>query len=396
MKNQTYRIALLLNANKVYDRDIITGVGEYIRHSHKKWDVYIEDEFIVSKDVAANWQGDGIIADFEDIELSDLLSKRNIPVVGVGTSYRDPSKYPSTPYVASDNYAVVNNAFQHLKSKGIDKFAFYGLPHVDEKRWSLERESIFREIMEKNDYDHWVYRGQKTTTKTWEYGMECLADWLKQLPKGTGVISVTDSRARHLIQACDNAGVIVPDELAIIGADNERVVQNLCSIPLSSVDQPCKEMGFVAAKMLHSIIENKTPKKKHVVVSSNKIHCRESSDYRPVKDPHVINALHFIRTRAKEGIKVYHVLDELKLSRSNLESRFKKELGYTIHNEIHETRLRLACSLLESSNHPINEIYSMCGYPSLQYMYSVFSKSLGITPKEYKKRSQNEALHTKK
>ena len=112
--------------------------------------------------------------------------------------------------------------------------------------------------MEKNGYDHWVYRGQKTTTKTWEYGMDCLADWLKQLPKGTGVISVTDSRARHLIQACDNAGVVIPDELAIIGADNERVVQNLCSIPLSSVDQPCKEMGLSRQKC-----STRSSKKRH-------------------------------------------------------------------------------------------------------------------------------------
>ncbi|MDN3697281.1 DNA-binding transcriptional regulator [Vibrio cortegadensis] len=389
---KTYKIALLFNANKVYDRDVISGIGEYIHSSNVKWDVYMEDEFVVSKDVVMNWNGDGIIADFDDIQLSEIVSIKKIPVVGIGSSYQDETQYPDIPYVATDNNTVVRSAFEHLRDKGITEFAFYGLPNVEEKRWAMERESIFKKIMNEGSHKHWVYRGEKTSCNTWEYGMHRLSHWLKSLPQGTGIIAVTDSRARHLLQACDNADIVVPDHLSIIGVDNERVAQYLTRVSLSSVGHDCKEMGIEAARMLHTILEGKPLKQKRVIVPSKRLHARESTDYRAVKDPNVIKAMHFIRTNIKNGIKVYHVLDALRVSRTSLESKFKEELGYTIHHEIHQTRLKLACSILENTELPINEIYSMCGYPSLQYMYSVFSKTLQTTPKEYRETKTNETL----
>lgn len=392
MSDKTYRIALLFNANKVYDRDIISGIGEYIHTTNIKWDVYIEDEFVVSKDIVMNWSGDGIIADFDDTELSEVVARKNIPIVGIGSSYQDETQYPDVPYIATDNYSVVNNAFEHLRDKGINEFAFYGLPDIEEKRWSLERESIFKNIMKKHNYNHWIYRGRRTSTKTWEYGMYQLSAWLKDLPAGTGIIAVTDARARHLLQACDNADIAVPDHLSIIGVDNERIARHLTRISLSSVDHSCKTMGFEAAKMLHKMLDGKELRNKRIIVPSKRIHERESTDYKAINDPYVIRALHYIRTHIKKGIKVYHVLDELRLSRSNLEAKFKLELGYTIHHAIHETRIKLACSILTNTELPIGDIYTMCGYPSLQYMYSVFSKSLNMTPKDYREKHINETI----
>ncbi|MGF1760107.1 DNA-binding transcriptional regulator [Photobacterium sagamiensis] len=392
MQNKAYRVALLFNANKVFDRDIISGIGEYIHASNTRWDVYVEDDFVVAKDVIANWSGDGIIADFDDLDLAKILSRKDMPIVGIGGSYRDESKYPDVPYVATDNVSVVKNAFNHLRDKGISQFAFYGLPDIENKRWALERESIFKDIMRESGHNHWVYRGIHTSSKTWEYGMHRLTSWVKDLPKGTGIIAVTDARARHLLQVCENAGIIVPDDLAIIGADNERVARHLTRISLSSVDHSCRKMGHEAGKMMHRILEGKKLKSNRVIVPSERIFERQSSAYQAIQDPYIIKALHFIRTHIKNGIKVYHVLDELRLSRSNLESRFKQELGYTIHQEIHETRLKLACSILTNTELPISDIFSMCGYPSLQYMYSVFSKSLGMTPKDYRKKAINETV----
>ncbi|MDN3697570.1 DNA-binding transcriptional regulator [Vibrio cortegadensis] len=390
--NKAPKIALLFNANKVYDRDVMSGIGEYIHTTNVKWNIFVEDDFRVSREAVLNWNGDGIIADFDDVELSEILLKKNIPVVGIGSSYRDEANYPDVPYVATDNLSVIDNAYEHLRDKGVNEFAFYGLPETEGKRWARERELCFQDIMNTGGHDYWVYRGLGTSSLTWEYGMNRLTEWLKSLPRGTGIIAVTDSRARHLLQACDHAGIIVPDHLSIIGVDNERVARHLTRISLSSVDHNCKKIGYESAKMLHHVLEGKHIKKSRVVVPSVRIYERESSNYRSVSDPEVVKAVHYIRTHIRNGIKVYHVLDELRLSRSNLESRFKSELGCTIHHEIHETRLKLACSYLESTELKIGEIYSMCGYPSLQYMYSVFSKSLNMTPKEYKDKVTNEVV----
>ena len=394
--SKTLRIALLFNANKVYDRDVISGIGDYINTTKIKWDVYIEEDFRCSTDILENWDGDGIIANFDDVSPSDFITKNNIPAVVLGTSFRDESKYPDMPYIVTDNYGVIKNAYEHLRDKGITEFAFYGLPSDEKKLWSVEREMNFKDIMRKTGHKHWVYRGVKTSSLTWGDGMRRLSQWLKSLPIGTGIIAITDSRARHLLQACEHADIIVPDHLSIIGIDNERVARNLMRVPLSSVDLSCQDMGHEAAKMLHKIIEGENDGKKRIVVTSTKVHERESTNYRSAKDPYVIKAMHYIRTNIKNGIKVYHVLDELRVSRSNLEERFKAELGRTVHQEIHETRIKLACSYLENTEIPIGDIFSMCGYPSLQYMYSVFSKSLNMTPKQYRESiKKHEAVQTK-
>ncbi len=111
---------------------------------------------------------------------------------------------------------------------------------------------------------------------------------------------------------------------------------------------------------------------------------RRSTDYRSLRDPAVIQAMHFIRYHACKGIKVEQVLDAIGISRSNLEKRFKDETGNTIHGLIHQEKLNRASEFLAASTLAINEISQMCGYPSLQYFYSVFKKEHGITPKEYR------------
>ena len=304
--------------------------------------------------------------------------------MGVGSSYANEDDYPKGPYIASDNESVVRKAFEHLRDKGIDNFAFYGLPNVDEKRWALERENAFKKIMSEYGYKYSIYRGHEITPNTWQYGINRLTDWVQMLPKTTGIISVTDARARHILQVCDNTGILVPDEIAIIGVDNECIAQHFTRISLSSVNHAAKTMGYEAGRMLETILSGQKLKKERVIVPASKIYERQSTDFQAIRDPYVITAMHFIRTNIKSGIKVIHVLDQLRLSRTNLEARFKKEVGNTIHNEIHNERIKLTCSLLTNQHLPISEVYKECGYPSLQYMYSVFSKEMGMTPKDYR------------
>ncbi len=111
---------------------------------------------------------------------------------------------------------------------------------------------------------------------------------------------------------------------------------------------------------------------------------RRSTDYRSLQDPMVIQAMHFIRHRACQGIKVEQVLDHLKISRSNLEQRFKQEMNKTIHQVIHEEKLARATYMLKFTEISTQEIANVCGYPSLQYFYAVFKKEFGKTPKEFR------------
>lgn len=383
MHKEIYKITLLFNSNNVYGREIIEGIGQYIQSTQCLWDVYLEDDFKIRPENIEHWSGDGIIADFDEPGIKEMLDGMDRPIIGIGEKKDD---YPEIPFVTTDHHSLMQTAFEHLKDKGIESFAFYGLPEHKTKKWAVERESIFKDIMAQHNYEWTSLTGFETSSETWQYSMDKLTEWLQSLPKGTGIISVTDARARHLLQACETAGIIVPDEISIIGIDNESLTRNLTRISLSSVGQSCRQMGYLTAKMLHMKIGGYPIRNTVTKIGADKVFERQSSDFRSVSDPLVIKARHYIRNNVKKGIKVYHVLEALRISRTNLEGRFKHELGYTMHHEIHKTRLQLACSLLANTELQISNLYNMCGYPSLQYMYSVFSKYLQMTPKEYRER----------
>lgn len=384
MFENKHSITLLFNANKIYDRKVIEGIGNYLQTSKVDWDLYLEEDFLARFDNIDEWVGDGIIADFDNPEIQAALLKVKVPVVAVGGSYSDPKDYPDVPYVATDNHALVDAAYQHLRQKGIERFAFYGSSKGEHHRWSQEREKAIISITEADGYECQIYRGAPIKHETWQNTIKRLSDWLQSLPTPIGIIAVTDARARHLLQVCDHNGLLVPDQLAVMGIDDDEIARFLSRVSLSSVNQGCFEMGFNAAKKLHRLLNGQKVTHKPFLVPPSNIIERQSTDFKAIKDAHVMQAMHYIRQNACRGIKVDQVLDYVGVSRSNLEQRFKEERGHSIHNEIHNEKLRKSCSMLKNTEQTTSEIANICGYPSLQYMYAVFKKHFNKTPREYR------------
>ncbi|NVK24376.1 MAG: DNA-binding transcriptional regulator [Gammaproteobacteria bacterium] len=390
MVKSNHSITLMFNANKVYDRQVIEGIGHYLQTSNVSWDIYLEEDFRTRLESIKEWAGDGIIADFDDIEVQQALENVNVPVIAVGGSYQSRDEYPNIPYVATDNFEVVKAAYEHLKQKGLERFAFYSVPFNENHRWAQERESAIKHLTELDGYDCQVYRGLQTSPETWQYSMNRLADWIQSLPKPIGIIAVTDSRARHLLQACDQINIAVPDKISIIGIDNDDIARYLSRISLSSVTQGCFQMGYKAAKLLHRSLDGLPVKNTYVKIPPNGVEERQSSDFKSLNAPHVIQAMQFIRQNATRGIKVDQVTDYVGISRSNLEQRFVAERGHSIHTEIHNEKLLRACKMLEESDIATKEVAAACGYPSLQYMYAIFKKHFNQTPTNYRQNSLKE------
>lgn len=382
MFEKRYHIMLLFNANKAYDRQVVEGVGEYLLASQSEWDIFIEEDFCTRFHNLKEYPGDGVIADFDDPEIESLLEGVQVPIVGVGGSYHSAEHYPPAHYIATDNHALMKSAFLHLKQKGLERFAFYGLPVCSSKRWAVEREYAFCQLVAQEKYRGVVYQGMETTLNNWRHAQNRLADWLQALPAHTGIIAVTDARARHLLQVCEHLHIPVPEKLCVIGIDNEEMTRYLSRVALSSVVQGTRQMGYQAAKLLHRLLNKEALPLQRVLVPPVRVVERQSTDYRSVHDPAVVQAMHYIRNHACKGIKVEQVLDAVGISRSNLEKRFKDQLGETIHSVIHTEKLSKAHNLLVATSLSINEIAKVCGYPSLQYFYSVFKKEYGTTPRD--------------
>ncbi|HFZ0430708.1 TPA: XylR family transcriptional regulator [Klebsiella pneumoniae] len=386
MITKRHHVSLLFNANKAYDRQVIEGVGDYLQASQCEWDIFIEEDFRTRPGNIRDWLGDGVIADFDDLEIEQQLMDADIPVVAVGGSYQHEEDYPPVHYIASDNHAQIEMAFDHLRAKGITRFAYYGLPLCNAQRWAAEREHAFRALADKYNSGSLIYQGLETTPGNWQHAQNRLADWLLQLPAQTGIIAVTDSRARHLLQACERLQLPVPERLCVIGIDNEELTRYLSRVSLSSVVQGTRQMGYKAAKLLHRLLNGYAPEKQRILIPPMQVIARRSTDHRSFTDPAVIQAMHYVRNHACKGIKVEQVVDVVGISRSNLERRFKDETGQTLHTMIHTQKLERARELLNSLTLPVHEISHMCGYLSLQYFYTVFKKEYGMTPGTYRER----------
>ncbi|WP_436145067.1 XylR family transcriptional regulator [Duganella sp. LjRoot269] len=384
---KVHRIALLFNANKIFDHEVITGIAGYLGRTRAAWDLFLEDDFRLRLSGIEHWQGDGIIANFDDPAVAEALSRCRIPVVAVGGSYSDPANYPAgVPYVATDNFKLIELARQHLIDVGLQRFAMFSVPASGENRWAQEREHAFRSLMQDDQLEAEIFRGCETSVDSWDEAVQGQIDWLRSLPKPLGVIAVSDARARLLLQACAIAGIEVPEQVAIIGIDNDPLVRRLTRIPLSSVIQGAQEMGRSAAHLIEQMLHGVRLPNTRIVVPPAGINVHASSQFQLIKHPNVMRARHFIRLYACQGIKTEQVAEHVGVSRSSLEAGFRQELGCSVHDVILSFKLNAAKAGLESGECSIADVAVGSGLTSIQHMHRVFKRELGCTPRAYRDR----------
>lgn len=381
-QHRPHRIALLFNANKIYDREIIAGIGGYLRSTREEWDLLVEEDFRTRLAGIAQWQGDGFIADYDDPGIGEALAATTLPVVAVGGSYFDASSYPKgMPYVATDNFLLVKLAHDHLVEAGLPRIALYSVPPAAGNRWAQEREKAFAQLAPQGR----VYCGIQTSAVQWNSAIKHLVEWILSLPKPVGIIAITDARARHLMHACMVADVAVPEQVAIVGIDNDPLTQSLTRIGLSSVRQGTHEMGRTAAQLLHQMLHGTRMAGKRVLVPPAGLNAQASSRHTRPFSGHVMKARYYIRQYGCQGIKNEQVAEYVGVSRSTLEQCFRVELGSTVHAALLAHRLELAQQLLRDTDLRAAEVAQRAGFTTLQYMYAVFKRELGITPAAYRR-----------
>ncbi|HEX7984639.1 MAG TPA: DNA-binding transcriptional regulator [Duganella sp.] len=388
MTSKVRRIALLFNANKSFDREVTAGIAGYLGGTRAAWDLFLEEDFRLRLAGIERWQGDGIIADFDDPAVAEALSRCSVPVVAVGGSYANEADYPAgIPYVATDNFKLIKLARDHLIDVGLPRFAMFSLPKAQENRWAQERENAFLSLMREDGMEGEIFRGCETSASSWEESVRGQIDWLRSLPKPVGIIAVTDARARQLLQACILAGIEVPEQVALIGIDNDPMVRMLTRIPLSSVIQGAREMGRTAAHLLDQMLHGVRQADTRIQVPPAGINVFASSEHQAIRHPQVMRACHFIRQYGCQGIKTQQVAEHVGVSRSSLEAYFREELGCSVHDMILRFKLDAAKAGLEGGERSIADVALGCGFTSSQYMHLVFKRELGCTPRAYRDRA---------
>jgi LacI family transcriptional regulator, galactose operon repressor len=381
------RVALLIETSRGYGRGILRGIVRYAR-IHGPWSFYITPgDFEQALPKMGQWGGTGIIARIETAPVARAILATGLPVIALDLSaeqLRAGSPLSRVSEICPDSRKAARMAAEHLLERGLRRFAFVG---IDGRIWSSQREEGFRERIEEEGLSCHIYRPPRARRdREWAREQVYLAAWLRTLPRPLGLMATNDDRGREVLEACHLAGVQVPDEVAVVGMDDDQLLCELSSPSLSSVALNMDQGGYEAAELLDRLMSGKAKGPRRILVEPTGVVTRRSTDVLAMEDRTVAAALRFIRENAQGKIQVRDVLREVPISRRSLEMRFRREVGRSLHAEIQRTRLSEAKKLLKETDLPMPRLAELSGFGSASYLGMVFRRETGMTPARYRTR----------
>ena len=388
----TLRVALIYDATKAYDVYVAMGVASYFEQG-ANWDVIVVGKEHLYEPALGNFPAselDGVIADFDIANLFQSVRRSSVPAIGFGSGYGDYDSTSGIPYFFTNNSAIARMAVDLLLNRGIRNFAYFGYYPTDINGWSEERGSEFSQYVHSKGLDcRSLCEPNRNRTQPVDTG-NSLGQWLLSLPKPLGLMAANDSLAREVIQACHVCGIQVPEEVSVIGVDNDESLYRFCHPLLTSIEQGAHRLGYEAAQLLDSMMGGKSPSASRYVIDPVGVFERGSTIAAPTIDPLVEQAMQFIRVHACEGIKVPDVVAATKTSRSRLESRFKAESGQTLHDAIRDEQLAKVKTFITESTLSLKEIAAATGLKSVQHMSSLFREAFGMPPAAFRRNVKDE------
>jgi LacI family transcriptional regulator len=362
-------------------REILRGITQYVRENGS-WSIAHEPRSLEESAPRwlQRWTGDGIIARVQDAGIAREIAAVGVPVVDCLGVVGD----LGFPLVHTDDEAIGRLGAGHLLEKGFRRFGFFG---IEGENWSDRRAQAFAAHVAAEGYPCETHRIPWHTagSQRWQDSERDLASWLAQIPKPAGVMLASDQIGPHILEACRRANVMVPDDVGVIGVDNDEPLCEVSDPPLSSVWPDHRRVGYEAARLLDQLIHGAPPPAAPVLLPPRGVVLRKSTDALAVDDRALSLALRYIREHGCGSIEVSDVVKAVGVSRTVLQRRFRTLLGRSIHDEIVRVRLVRARELLQQTDLPLGEIAERTGFRYQEYMGAVFRRRLRQTPGSIRK-----------
>jgi len=375
-------VALIIETSKVYGREILLGISRYHK-IHGPWSIFTRERGQDEADPPwlKNWQGDGIITRSLDLAICQQASRRGIPVFSL-RHLQEPALFPT---VFPDQKVIAERVAEHLLERGFRSFGYCGVP--DNRGWELARREAFAAILKKRGATLLEYKPTYVTDsdQNWEREQTEMMKWLASLDKPAAIMSSHDSQGVLVLDACRRAGIRVPDEIGVVSVDNDPVLCELASPPLSSLDQNVVRLGFEAASMLDRMMDGEKIEARNYFMEPGEVVTRQSSDVIAVDDKNVSAALRFIGENACTNIDVHAIAQAAGQSRRALEKKFSTRLGKTPMDQVNEIRLRRIKQLLLDTDFLLVDIAEQVGFEYHEYMSRYFKKHTGMAPGQFRR-----------
>jgi LacI family transcriptional regulator len=387
------RVILLIESSREPGRESLLGIATYIRN-HGGWQILhlensIADE--LPREVKL-WKGDGVISRNNNAQMARSVAQLHLPVVDL----RGAHPTPGCATLNTDPQACSQLAADHFLQRGFRHFAFCGYPGIN---FSDQRCEHYVRYLGARGHDVAVFRipGRRpliADMRVQEAGGELaesqLVHWLKTLPHPVAIFACNDIRGRQILAACSSAGLAVPDEVAVLGVDNDEVICGLSRPPLSSIQQDAFQLGYEGAAILDGMMAGNPPPDRPILIAPKGMSVRQSSDVLAVEAPDVAVAVRYIRDHACEGGTVEGMVRDLMVSRTSLERHFLKTLGRSPKAEMERVRFERAKLLLTETPYKLERIASMLGFSTPAQFATAFKRYHGCPPSDYRSRGKTD------
>ncbi len=378
-------VAVLVDTATGWGRRLVRGVVNYSQQA--SWYLWIKSG---GQDtplwLPPEWRGDGIIARIGTVAAARRIRAAGVPAVNISAIELAGVDFPR---VATDLPAAGRLAAEHLLDRGFVHFAYYGLthrPYVDHHYEGFAR--TVSGVCDECPFYGTTFDSGAGARTAWGTRQRGLSRWLKKLAKPVGVVTWTTELGRELIHACRREGMLVPEQVAVLAADNDELLCEACSPSLSGIELTSERIGFEAARQLDELMHGGRPPKGPCLLEPTGVVARQSTDTLAIDDPDLVRAVAFIRSHATDPIQVRDVLREVAVSRRWLERRFREVLGRGPAAEIRRVRLARAKLLLAETDMPVPQVARLAGFGSREYLAAVFKAELDQSPRVYRNQTQ--------
>lgn len=365
-----------------YNPDAHRGIARFA--AERGWRLHVDMARIPL--VPHGWLGDGIVAGLgewdEPVEFLRGKGVAGLPVVDI---YRMRPEV-RLPRVVGDHREVGLQAAAHLIEAGWRRFAWFS--RVNHPVAILRREG-FAEGLALSGGEVITLAPEVTLERSaaaWETVRTALVRDLRQIPTPFAVMAFNDYDAALVEDACLDACLQVPDDVGIVGVDNNDLVVNSAPVPLSSVRLDLERIGYEGAALLERLMNGEKAPARPLLIPPRGVAARASTDAIPASHPAVRRALAYMKKHFREKLTVDRIARAAGVPRRTLEAAFRKDIGATVHAQVLKMRLRAACDALAGTGKTVGEIARDCGFSHGPHLHAEFQRSLGCSPREWQRR----------
>lgn len=387
MPGQSIRqVILSLDTSATYARDLLRGIAKY-SSLQGPWIFYRQPELLKKGiDELKTSKADGLFASALGNKAAYRFLEISLPLILFVENPDDPELENFSTISASDA-EIGKMAASHLLGLGLSRFGFYGCTNT---YWSDTRRIGYEQYLSQYGYKVNVLTHPLKPEDASEYDKVLkIAQWLEKLKKPVGIMACNDIAGQNVLQACKVIGVNVPEEVAVIGVDNDDLICDLTDPPMSSIALDSKQAGYQGAKVLDSLMQNRQNATNRIFIRPINVVIRQSSDIVAVDDKQVAAAIQYIRKNSNRLIGVENICEQVSVSRRQLERKFRKALKQSINQQIRIHRAEQVAKMLLQSNLTISQIALALGFNGLHHMGRLFKSVKGMTPQQFRKRHRS-------